>query len=86
MNRHHNPWTNKEVKILKTRFADGMTDTQMSQELGRSRNAIQQKRQEYKLYRKKGGQPTLVQGKYTRAKSGVREVSILWGLFKWTRS
>jgi hypothetical protein len=79
-------WTKQELRILKTRFQDGMTDKQMSQELQRSSNAIQQKRVQMKLMRKKGGQPKLVQGKYTRKKSSVTEISLLWGLVKYTKA
>lgn len=79
------PWTKQELRILKTRFQDGMTDRQMSAELYRSTNAIQQKRAELRLLRKKGGQPKLVQGKYTRKTSSVKEISLLWGLVKYTK-
>ena len=79
-------WTQRELKTLKVRFKDGLDDAQIARELGRSSVAVMHKRQELRLLRKRGKQPTLVQGKYTRAKSGVKEVSILWGLIKWTRS
>ena len=79
------PWTKQELRTLKTRFQDGMTDRQMSAELHRSTNAIQQKRAQLQLLRKRGGQPKLVQGKYTRKTSSVKEISLLWGLVKYTK-
>ena len=85
MKNANTPWTKQELRILKTRFQDGMSDRQMSAELHRTTNAIQQKRAQLQLLRKRGGQPKLVQGKYTRKTSSVKEISLLWGLIKYTK-
>ena len=79
-------WTAQELKVLKDLRMKGMDDLYISRALDRSTSAILQKRAELGMVTKYPPQPTLRQGKYTRAKSGVREVSILWGLIKWTRS
>ena len=86
MKNERTTWTKQQLRTLKTRFRDGLTDEMIGLELGRTPNAIQQKRVENNLMRKRGSQHKLVQGKYTRKTTSVKEISLLWGLIKYTKA
>jgi predicted transcriptional regulator len=95
--RYHKPWTREEMKILKVRVNDGVPVDQIAEELGRTVEAIRTRfrrlnwfmsnhipettsQVEYKLTQPREKQIRKIQH------GQVKEVSILWGLFKFTKS
>ena len=84
-------WTKKDVQILKTRHKDGFNDKQIAEELGRTFNAVRQRRNElgyhqYKLAAKPSVKAKKKEAKYTRYMKPSTEVSILWGLVKFSKA
>lgn len=76
-------WTDKELEILKARVKDGFSDEEISMELGRTKSAIQQKRNE-KRYRKDNyGLPAPARRR--RPVLPKVTVSLFWGLIKFTK-
>ena len=77
---------------------DGLTDVQIASELGRTASAVQHKRSNLKIYKyqtHKAQTPTLFssqrkepkkEAKYTRYMKPSTEVSILWGLVKFSKA
>jgi len=98
MNRERTNWTRAEMKILKVRYEDGVPDEQIAQELGRTPEAIKIRRRYLNLPYKRGRKKQTVgqtsmnftepRTKKSRKVEQVqyREVSILWGMFKYKKS
>jgi SOS response regulatory protein OraA/RecX len=78
-------WTEGEVRTLKELRVKGANDHDISLALGRSQAAIQLKRSELGMVRKYKTRNALKQGKYTRYMKPKTEVSLLWGLIKYTK-
>jgi DNA-binding NarL/FixJ family response regulator len=96
-NKHHKPWTREEMKILKVRVNDGVPVDQIAEELGRTVEAIRTRFRRLNLFMNNHRPETTSQiehkltqprEKQTRKiqRGQVKEVSILWGLFKFTKS
>ena len=98
MNRERKNWTKAEIKTVKVRFEDGVPDEQIAQELGRTSEAIKMRRRYLNLHHPRGRKPKTVgqtsinftepRTKKPRKVQQVqyREVSILWGMFKFKKS
>ena len=98
MNRDFQRWTAAEMKTVKVRFEDGVPDEQIAQELGRTSEAIKMRRRYLNLHHPRGRKPKTVgqtsinftepRTKKPRKVQQVqyREVSILWGMFKFKKS
>ena len=78
-------WTKGEVRTLKELRVKGANDHDISLALGRSQAAIQLKRSELGMVRKHKTRTALKQGRYTRYMKPKTEVSLLWGLIKYTK-
>ena len=78
-------WTEAEVRTLKELRVKGANDHDISLALGRSQAAIQIKRSQLGMVRQYTTRPALKQGKYTRYMKPKTEVSLLWGLIKYTK-
>lgn len=78
-------WTEGEVRTLKELRVKGANDHDISLALGRSQAAIQLKRSELGMVRKYKTRTALKQGNYTRYMKPKTEVSLLWGLIKYTK-
>ena len=78
-------WTEGEVRTLKELRVKGANDHDIALALGRSQAAIQLKRSELGMVRKYKTRTALKQGKYTRYMKPKTEVSLLWGLIKYTK-
>ena len=86
------------MKTVKVRFEDGVPDEQIAQELGRTSEAIKMRRRYLNLHHPRGRKPKTVgqtsinftepRTKKPRKVQQVqyREVSILWGMFKFKKS
>ena len=98
MNRERKNWTRAEIRTVKVRFEDGVPDEQIAQELGRTPEAIKMRRRHLNLHHSRGRKPKTVgqtsinftqpRKKKPRKVQQVqyREVSILWGMFKFKKS
>jgi len=90
MNRLNKTWTAKEIKAAKTMKANGVPNATIAEVLGRSEGSVATR---MCRFNKQAPQQTLkftnqnkpVEAKYTRYLEPKREVSILWGLIKYTR-
>ena len=86
------------MNTLKVRYEDGVPDEQIAQELGRTAEAIKMRRRHLNLHHPRGrkrktvGQTSInftePRTKKPRKVEQVqyREVSILWGMFKFKKS
>ncbi len=83
MNRENSKWTQAENELLLQQFDSGATDSQIAGRLGRTTSAIQQQR--VKLNRKLPRGKQKQSAKYTRYLKPSAEVSLFWGLIKWTK-
>ena len=94
--RYHKPWAREEMKILKVRVNDGVSVNQIAEELGRTVEAIQTRCRKYLSVKNYRGETTSqIEHKLTQPREKqirkiqhgqFKEVSILWGLFKFTKS
>lgn len=78
-------WSQGELRTLKELRVKGANDHDISLALGRTQAAVQLKRSELGLTRQYTNRPVLKQGKYTRYMKPQTEVSLLWGLIKYTK-
>ena len=96
-NRYHKPWTREEMKILKVRVNDGVPVDQIAEELGRTVEAIRTRFRRLNWFMSNHIPETTSQVEYKMTQprekkirkiqhGQVKEVSILWGLFKFTKS
>jgi hypothetical protein len=98
MNRDFQRWTAAEMKTVKVRFEDGVPDEQIAEELGRTPESIRMRRRYLNLRHRRGRKKHVVgqtsinftepRTKKPRKVEQVqyREVSILWGMFKFKKS
>jgi hypothetical protein len=98
MNREKLAWTEAEMRTVKVRFEDGVPDEQIAQELGRTPEAIKMRRRHLNLHHARGRKSKTVgqtsinftqpRKKKPRKVQQIqyREVSILWGMFKFKKS
>jgi len=98
MNRERKNWTRAEMNTLKVRYEDGVPDEQIAQELGRTPEAVKIRRRYLNLSHPRGRKRKMVgqtsinftepRTKKPRKVEQVqyREVSILWGMFKFKKS
>jgi hypothetical protein len=98
MSRERKNWTRAEMNTLKVRYEDGVPDEQIAQELGRTPEAVKIRRRYLNLSHPRGrklklaGQTSInftePRTKKPRKVEQVqyREVSILWGMFKFKKS
>lgn len=93
MKRHNKTWTTREVQTLKKLHKAGSTDKTIAEIMGRSRNSVQQARSKHRLVTKQMGSQARLEykeptkgAKYTRYMKPSTEVSILWGLIKYTKA
>ena len=82
MNNHQKLWTRKDVQQLKHMVTNGESWVTICTTLGRTEGACQ-----FKAYQLKANRPknkkTITYTKYLKPQS---EVSLLWGLVKWTKA
>lgn len=76
-------WTQTEVNTIKKLAHEGATNEAIAEHMGRTTAAIAFKCSEYKIRRPQVEAP---KAKYTRYLSPKKEVSLLWGLFKYSKS
>lgn len=93
MNRQHKKWTAGEVQTLKKLHKAGSTDKAIAEIMGRSKNSIQLARSKYRFVTKQESSQARLEfkeptkgAKYTRYMKPSTEVSILWGLIKYTKA
>jgi hypothetical protein len=99
MNREKLAWTEAEMRTVKVRFEDGVPDEQIAQELGRTAESIKIRRAKMNLKYRPGRKPKNQTGQtsinFTQPRTKkprkveqvqYREVSILWGMFKFKKS
>jgi len=79
-------WSQGELRTLKELRVKGANDHDIALALGRTQAAVQLKRSELGLIRQYNNRPVLKQGKYTRYMKPQTEVSLLWGLIKYTKA
>jgi len=95
--RYHKPWTREEMKILKLRVNDGVPVNQIAEELGRTVEAVRTRFRRLNLFINNHRPETTSQVEYKLTQlpekqirkiqhGQVKEISILWGLFKFTKS
>ena len=92
MNRQNKTWTPGEVQTLKKLHQAGSTDEAIAEIMGRTRISVQQARSKHRMVttrvdtqaRLEFKEPTKG-AKYTRYMKPSTEVSILWGLIKYTK-
>ena len=93
MNRQHKKWTAGEVQTLKKLHKAGSTDETIAEIMGRTRASIQNARAKHRAVVKR--EPTQARlefkdqkqgAKYTRYLKPRTEVSILWGLIKYSKA
>ena len=82
MNNHQKSWTRKDVQQLKHMVTNGESWVTICTALGRTKGACQFKAYELKAKRPKN-KKTITYTKYLKPQS---EVSLLWGLVKWTKA
>ena len=90
MNRLNKTWTAKEIKAAKKMRANGVPHATIAELLGRTERAVATRmcrfnNEEPQQTLKFTKQNKPVEAKYTRYLEPKREVSILWGLIKYTR-
>ena len=90
-------WTTQDDEILKEMVLEGKSDKEIAELLGRTMIAIQTRRNkppkenqtlftpEMEEPQKEEPKKGLEQGKYTRVEGYTREVSLLWGMIKYTK-
>ena len=76
-------WTQTEVNTIKKLAHDGASNEAIAEHMGHTTAAIAFKCSEYKIRRPRVDAPN---AKYTRYLTAKKEVSLLWGLFKYSRS
>lgn len=76
-------WTQTEVNTIKKLAHDGASNEVIANHMGRTTAAIAFKVSEHKIRRPRVEAPS---AKYTRYLAPKKEVSLLWGLFKYTKS
>jgi SOS response regulatory protein OraA/RecX len=93
MNRQNKTWTAGEVQTLKKLHKAGSTDKAIAEIMGRTRASIQQARVKHRMVSKTQATRARLQykeptkgAKYTRYMKPSTEVSILWGLIKYTKA
>jgi len=98
MSRERKNWTRAEMNTLKVRYEDGVPDEQIAQELGRTPEAVKIRRRYLNLSHPRGrkrklAEQTSINFTEPRTKKPrkveqvqYREVSILWGMFKFKKS
>ena len=79
-------WTQGEIKTLKELRVKGANDHDIALALGRSQASIQLKRSQLGMVREYTRRPGLTQGKYTKYLKPKTEVSLLWGLVKFSKA
>lgn len=91
-NKQSHRYTADECKTIDKLFKAGTTDEDIALVLGRTEKAIQCQRLKQGLTKKKGRTPRLEPkpptkgAKYTRYLKPKTEISILWGLIKFTKA
>ena len=93
MNRQHKKWTAGEVQTLKKLHKAGSTDETIAEIMGRTRASIQNARTKHRAVVKRESSQARLDfkeptkgAKYTRYMKPTTEVSILWGLIKYTKA
>lgn len=76
-------WTQTEVQTIRRMAHEGATNEAIAHHMGRTKAAIAFKVSEYKIRRPRV-EPA--QATYTKYLAPKNEVSLLWGLFKYTRT
>jgi len=93
MKRNNKMWSNHEDITLKKLYKAGSKDEEVAEILGRSMYAVRQRRYR-KRHRVNAGEPQVKlqfkepkkEAKYTRYMKPSTEVSILWGLVKFSKA
>ena len=83
MENHNKLWSDKDVRTLTIMAKNGASAESIAAYLGRTQGAVEWKLYDAKIRRPKKQKPSI---KYTHYVKPSNEVSILWGLFKWTKS
>lgn len=86
MKNSNKQWNAGEIRTLKELRIKGANDHDISLALGRSEEAIRQKRSELGMVRQYAQRSPLKQGKYTKYLKPKTEVSLLWGLIKYSKA
>jgi len=92
MRRHNKTWTEQELVTMRKLHKAGSTDREIAQILGRSWQSVRQQRSRKRAVIKTAPSQASLQfveahkgAKYTRYMKPSTEVSILWGLIKYTK-
>ena len=91
--RNNKRWTVSEIQTVSRLFMEGKQDKEIAKHIERSPSAVQQLRGKMGWKKKVHKGPSLFdkpkkgleQGKYTRVEGYTREVSLLWGMIKYTK-
>lgn len=86
MKNANKQWTAREIRTLKELRIKGANDHDISLALGRSEAAVQLKRSELGMVRQYPRRSPLKQGQYTKYLKPQTEVSLLWGLIKYSKA
>ena len=81
-----NRWTAREVRTMKVRFKDGLSDQMIGEELNRTADSVSNMRRKHGLTRKQGRKVGQRSARVVKSNTKQMEVSILWGLIKYTKA
>ena len=83
MNNNNKRWTQTEVNKIRKMVHEGASNEAIAEQMGRTKGAVAFKCSEQKIRRPRVEAPS---ARYTRYLTPNKEVSLLWGLFKYTKS